>query len=167
MANDAMRELTTLHNSIILFLDIDFVLNSHKFELQRRASKSTFTPYLDEIDPRCLKVLKVLLAKYPNLMIVISSDWRKELDLKKFRTIFSHFTFDSNRIIGVTRSSAPKAQSIRLWLKKNKKVKQYLILDDDGLFEMNDKEYPFFYRVPTRGLLSSDLPHICKILEKK
>ena len=41
----------------VIFLDIDNVLNSHKFSLQESESGRPYLPYLSELDPKELKGL--------------------------------------------------------------------------------------------------------------
>lgn len=146
----------------ILFLDIDFVLNSHKFEIEEAHSDRPYRPYYSEIDPKALAVLIKILETDSSLQIVIHSSWRDEISLNDFKKIFSSFDFPIERIQETTKPLIDKAQSIELWIKEHPFVTQFVILDDDGLFGLRHPLYSRFYRVPTRGLNSSDISEILK-----
>ena len=156
--------MKTQHKHLkILFLDIDFVLNSHKFEIQRDVKGGPYTPYYSDIDPKCITLLNEILTKRPNLKIVISSSWRADLSLTEFKKMFSHFGVDQEKIIDTTSSDMEKSKSIEKWVKDYSPLAS-IILDDDFLFEKDHPLYPNFYRVSTTGLTKKDLPEILKLI---
>ena len=149
----------------ILFLDIDYVLNSHKFEIQRSIKGEPYEPYFSDIDPRCTNLLNHILKKEKDLKIVISSSWRDSLTLKEFQDLFSRFNVSKDKIIGTTSSEVDKPESIEIWVRENN-PKKFVILDDDFLFDKSHKLYNNFYRVSTKSLQEEDIPQIIEILNK-
>lgn len=138
----------------VLFLDIDYILNSDKFE-QRLALKDDISPYPVEIDPECVQRLNTILSKMKNFNIVISSDWRAELSLSKFREIFNHFKLNAH-VLDMTSAEMSKSNSIKDWVFHNK-PKEFIILDDDSLFDLSDPLFKNFYKLSKTGLLDRDV----------
>ena len=147
----------------ILFLDIDFVLNSHKFEIQRDIKGEAYTPYYSEIDPQCISVLNQVLEQRPSLKIVISSSRRDSLSLEEFKKLFSHFGVKEEKIIDTTSSGVKKETSIEQWIKENS-PSSFVVLDDDYLFDKDHKFHKNFYRVSTIGLTPKDIPEILNLI---
>lgn len=148
----------------VLFLDIDYVLNSDQYERLQFAQNKPFVPYYSEIDPRCISLLNQVLEALPSLKIVISSSWRDSLSLAEFQKLFTHFNLN-REIIDTTSSDMTKADSIRLWVKENK-PKKFIILDDDSLFDLKDSLYKNFYKVSTASLQPSDVDKIVNQFKK-
>lgn len=115
----------------ILFLDIDGVLNSDRYN--RSLTVENF-PYGMEIDPAATALLKNFLNSNPEVRIVISSSWRDTLSLEQFNEVFATYGI-RDRIVDMTSSNMGKADSIELWVKTHK-PSLFAILDDDILFSL-------------------------------
>lgn len=147
----------------LLFLDIDFVLNSHRWDLQRSAANHPYIPYYSEIDPSCLILLEEILKLEPQVDVVISSSWRDDLSLQQFKDLFSQFNFPVHKIIAVTEPLIDKAKAIENYLKTNP-CTSFVILDDDFLFPMDHPYFKNFYKVTKAGLRKEDIAPVLKIL---
>lgn len=123
-----------------IFLDIDGVLNSEQYYLEKPQHKrwKEFKDKLDKhiawgvcnIDPKAVKLLNKLVTE-TNAKIVVSSSWRGDYALQ---TIFS--------LAGITESiygETPRLESrfrgeeIDKWLKERQEPYKYVILDSDML----------------------------------
>lgn len=150
----------------IIFLDIDGILNSHKFEIERDInSTEAYIPYYSDIDPKRIKLLQKILNKFPNIKIVISSSWRDSLSVKEFKNLFSHFGINSKYIIDKTSDNMNKQDSIKKWIKENN-VNKFIILDDDNLFSLNDKLFNHFYKIKSSSIDEVDVKKIINKIEK-
>lgn len=116
----------------IIFLDIDGVLNSSNYSRKTDISQLNFL-FNMEIDPIPLALLKKFISSNPDIKIVISSSWRDTLMLRHFQEIFK--PYDST-VIDLISSNYKKSEAIELWLSKNK-VQDFIILDDDTLFDLD------------------------------
>ena len=124
----------------IIFLDIDYVLNSTKF-FNKQALDGKNTDNLEYgIDPECVDRLNQIICQLSNISIVISSSWRTEYSVDEFVDLFKKFGLNSN-IIDITDENMDKSDSIKKWVKDNK-IDKFVILDDDGLFSLSDKNHP-------------------------
>lgn len=150
----------------IIFLDIDGVLNSHKFEMERDLnSQESYVPFYSDIDISKVVLLKQILENSKNTKIVISSSWRDSLSLKEFKSLFFHFGLDKHLIIDKTSDEVDKPESIRKWLSNNK-IKDFIILDDDNLFPINDELYQKFYKVKSSSIDLQDVKNVLNITKK-
>ena len=147
----------------IIFQDIDYVLNSHKFEISRDIKNEPYIPYYSEIDPDCISRLNKILSIDTEIKIVISSDWRSDLSLMEFKKLFSHFNINPDRVIDKTSSNVNKKKSIELWIKENN-PSNFIILDDDRIFGMEEPLYNNFYKVKSSALDDNDVEQITKII---
>lgn len=123
----------------ILFLDIDYVLNSDYFDKQNNPNPFD---HISNIDPKNVACLLDILNAYPDCRIVISSTWRDELSLDQLQDILEHFNVPAFKVIGCTSSAMPKDKAIEKWLRKNK-PKKFVVLDDETLFDL---QHPLYYR---------------------
>ena len=148
----------------VIFQDIDYVLNSHRFEIERDLnSNEPFVPLYSEIDPQCMVRLKKILESNNNIKIVISSDRRSNFSLAEFKKLFEHFNISASKIIGTTSSDIKKQNSIELWIKKNN-PSNFLILDDDNLFDLSHPLHKHFYKVKSSSLDDNDVMKIKEII---
>jgi hypothetical protein len=117
----------------IIFLDIDGVLNSHKtFDNPKRSQQDYVWKETDDIDPDNISQLNRIL-KETNSFIVISSSWKNGRSVELLKTIAQKVKIDSTKIIDKTPTlTSDRGDEIKLWLKKNKQVKKFVILDDDN-----------------------------------
>lgn len=130
----------------ILFLDIDGVLNSNDFYVQRqeliKAGTYNVEYPLSEFDPKCMKLLDDFCGEN-DIKIVISSTWRHGKSVEELQKLFNHFG-DNFEIIGKTPSlrhdAVVRGNEILWWMKQNEELIQnyycdfnnYVILDDDS-----------------------------------
>lgn len=114
----------------IIFLDIDGVLNSVRYDRQRTVNQGN-------IDETRLQLIKELVDE-TKALIVLSSSWRKhwEKDITKCdaigREINEVFAKYQLVIYGKTESlpSNDRAQEIRVWLGRQGDIEEYVIFDD-------------------------------------
>lgn len=114
----------------IIFLDIDGVLNSVKYDRNRTLEQGN-------IDETRLPILKKLVDE-TGALIVLSSSWRKhwEKDEDKCDDIgrgfintfakYDLFIYDKT----VCTISNDRAEEIRVWLANNDSIEAFVIIDD-------------------------------------
>ena len=112
---------------VVIFLDIDEVLNSVKHRLAGYSSLS----YLDPVAVR----LVARLAELADADIVISSSWRKIHSLETIRERLNSLTVDgliASRIISVTPidPSEKRGREIQTWRDAQGHAGPYIIIDD-------------------------------------
>ncbi len=148
----------------IIFLDIDGVLNSEFFYKKRNISDSDPYPY-SEISSTAVKYLNEIIKKSDNTKVVISSVWRLGRSIEELQNILNKKGF-IGEVLDITPSfhspffSVPRGCEINDWLEKkgnlrlapwNKehqmdllsksKINNYIILDDDTDFLLNQKNH--------------------------
>ncbi|MCX4313420.1 MAG: HAD domain-containing protein [Clostridia bacterium] len=116
----------------VIFLDIDGVLNSHKYDAERDWNVLSF------IDETRLPLLKSVIDA-TGAVVVLTSTWRVEWDRdesgrtpdgKYISDTFDKFgidIFDKTPDLGM---SADRADEIREWLSGRTDVDRYVIIDD-------------------------------------
>lgn len=128
----------------IIFLDIDGVLNSKQY---KRKIGSKFVDPQYQIDPLVVKRLNDIIAT-TNAKIVISSTWRLSFicaanALQKMQDCFADYGI--NDIVDCTpqilaSDGTPlisfRGDEIKEWLKRNKDVSSFVVLDD---IDMSDE----------------------------
>ena len=128
----------------IIFLDIDGVLNSKQY---KRKIGSKFDDPKYQIDPLAVKRLNDIIAA-TNTKIVISSTWRLSFiyaanALQKMQDCFADYGI--NDIVDCTpqilaSDGTPlisfRGDEIKEWLKNNKDVSSFVVLDD---IDMSDE----------------------------
>lgn len=130
-----MTKDKNIYQILLLFLDIDGVLNNFKWSETHPSGLLYRT--LDDIDPTNIKLLSELLNKYPNLKVVIMSDWRKLISLEELKLIFSHFKINPDQIVGYTPTVAKsqnREDEVLLFLKDNP-TEDYVLVDNDDFFK--------------------------------
>jgi hypothetical protein len=116
----------------IIFLDIDGVLNNRQYLIIK---KSQGSPKGRHFDPESISILKEIIEE-TGAEVVLSSTWRY-MGLDKVQGILSDVDFD---IVFKDETpfinDAPRGWEIYKWMSKNlekyHKVRNYLIIDDDG-----------------------------------
>lgn len=114
----------------ILFLDFDGVIAPISFH----HSSSGFSK------SACANVQSIL-DKDPNVRIVVSSSWRR-WGTEELRKILKEQGIDSTKVIGVTESEGGwvpdnRAKQIKHWLKAHPEVKDFAVVDDYPLPELD------------------------------
>ena len=150
-----------------IFLDIDGVLNDQDIMTEK------FDKGEIEISLEKLKLLKKIMIN-TNSVIILSSSWR--FGLKKVNnSILPNTNFHKEfldlflkhdiKIYDITGNSKGKRiDETRQYLKNNKKIDNYIILDDDPLNDKHQIKTNFY----DEGLTSSHVDlAICKLNKSK
>lgn len=153
-----------------VFLDIDGVLNSEQYYLEKPQHKrwKEFKNKLDKhiawgvcnIDPKAVKLLNKLVSG-TNARIVVSSSWRGDYALQ---TVFS-LAGIIEPIYGETPrlESRFRGEEIDKWLKERQEPYKYVILDDDS--DMLDTQRNNFIHTDWKvGLTEENVNEAIKIL---
>ena len=131
----------------ILFLDIDGVLNSVR-------SSVAFDGYpnfknIDKMDKIAVNLIKKVCIKTGSV-ICLSSTWRHYVDLLLFsKEIDLPIISKTSRKLTATRG-----EEIAMWLRDNKDIEKYAIVDDDS--ELLIEQIPYFVKVDFYDGLSYD-----------
>lgn len=173
---------------IVIFLDIDGVLNSNDWYTNRKKNNLTEQYPLTEFDPKAVERLNRIILE-TGAKIVVSSSWRagrsvNELqDLLTSVGVIGEVVGKTNRLTHDTYN-IPRGCEIDQWLKlqglfqrinwskeeqqKNidkAKVKNYIILDDDSDMLYSQKEH-FVHTDNLYGLTDEDVDNSISILRK-
>ena len=153
-----------------IFLDIDGVLNSEQYYLEKPQHKrwKEFKDKLDRhiawgvcnIDPKAVKLLNKLVAE-TKAKIVVSSSWRGDYALQ---TIFALVGI-IEPIYGETPrlKSRFRGEEIDKWLEERQEPYKYVILDDDS--DMLDTQHNNFIQINRKvGLTEENVNEAIKIL---
>lgn len=160
----------------IIFLDIDGVLNSHKWYHERLSRQTD----LDEFDPNCVSLINKL-TDVTGAKIVLSSSWRRGKSLNELKQLFKDVGI-TGELIGKTpilsflcdienyHYSVPRGNEIKAWIEINRYALnskdfklQYVIIDDesDMLYWQRNK---FVQTNHDIGFTESDYNKCLKIL---
>ncbi len=152
----------------ILFLDFDGVLNNTEFYNARaraRAFSDLAAPYSprEDFDIENMAQLAEIIARLPDLDVVVSSTWRKGATLEKLRDYLSP-AVPRARVVGNTgeHPSRERWREVRAWLDANRAhVGRWLALDDDTQ-DMRQLGTNFLHVDRKRGLT---LEHVEAVLD--
>lgn len=125
----------------IIFLDIDGVLNSHRFDLKQTYEFST-NP---QIDPDTILLLNSLLESDKSIFIIISSSWSEAKTLTELRLLLEQNGLVQNRVCGKIQYKKGKRDSIHEIIEKFD-IKTFCVIDDEWLFNLNDSCQKFFIK---------------------
>lgn len=118
----------------VIFLDIDGVLNSRKYDAERDWGKLT------NIDETRLPLVKEIVDR-SGARIVLSSTWRVDWDTdpakcavegRYINDMFARYglaVFDKTPDLGVYAS---RADEVKAWLDAHDGIESFVIIDDDG-----------------------------------
>ena len=150
-----------IKNKIVIFLDVDGVLNSMDFYKYRYIK---FT-HLD-IDWKAVETLKKFVAD--DIIFVMSSAKRFD-EYERVLAILKEFNFNGI-FVGRTPSIILQYSRARRGVEIQKfiddyGVKRYIIIDDDS--DMEDNQLPYFIKTDVQyGLVDNDLIKFNEILKK-
>ena len=122
----------------ILFLDIDGVLNSHKWYEHNKdeiaLQSGLMWRHVEELDPAACRLVNELCMS-ESLSIVISSTWRRLHTIGEIQMMFAKRGLHAPVIsaTGQLRSGF-RGKEIEEWLAMHSGVDKYVILDDDSDF---------------------------------
>lgn len=160
----------------LIFLDIDGVLNSQMIadEWYARDKKGGYGGWFKEEDKITKEDLKWGHTNLQNLRelvevtdaeIVISSDWRKNFSVEKFKEMFALYGWKNPPIIGKTEILNNRGLEVYKWLSDDDDVYEYVILDDNDWF-LPDQLHNFVHTNPECGLTWNDVQDAIQILTK-
>jgi hypothetical protein len=124
---------------VLIFLDVDGVLNSYK-SLEVAHEETSYTDLdgllLASFDERCVERLKKVLDKVPDAKIVVSSVWRFGSNFEVLKKKLGEY---SERIIGVTRRAdhgfrGMEVEDYLLTHYRKKKVRMAIVDDESDFF---------------------------------
>lgn len=122
----------------IIFLDIDGVLNSHRFFKERheknaeRHFNGDYIEYkLGDIDLKSMVHLNDLLQK-TGAKIVVSSTWRKSFSVKQLQELFRRVNLQGEIIDKTATLNTIRGLEIAKWLETRPEVESFVIIDDDS-----------------------------------
>lgn len=115
----------------VLFLDVDGVLNSVAYYLSRpRQLRSRIA----ELDPIACQRLHRLLRR-TGAVVVLSSAWRKFVSLDEMMSLLRQRGCEATIIAATPELSGYRGVEIEDWLRDNRWVKRFAIVDDDSDME--------------------------------
>lgn len=150
-----------INTNPVIFLDIDGVLNSvqyfetRKFLQSEEELNKEFDHeindvnvreqiYLNDLNPKAVKLLNIIIRDVPDVEFVLSSTWRKSFMPDKMTEMMKKRGFK-----GTIKASTPvcnfngsvRGNEIHLWLKNNRipEFFNYVILDDDSDMLLHQK----------------------------
>jgi hypothetical protein len=146
----------------VIFLDFDGVLNSRRFFAQRSGRSGERAD--DALDPDAVARVNRIIER-TGAKIVISSSWRMADPLARIMTILRLHGF-TGEIVGTTPVlSGTRGREIKEWLRANRGVTAYVILDDatdmDGLGARHVLTHP------DEGLLDAHVDMACAALARR
>lgn len=144
----------------VLFLDIDGVLNSDYFYLNR-TKETKHLPYpLSEIDPVCVERLNKILSE-TQARLVVSSSWRHDAFIGRVlkRAGITTDMWD----ITPYGMGKPRGYEIKQFLSEHEGIKNYVILDDTDDM-LPEQQSHFVHTKAYYGLSEEDAQKAIKIL---
>lgn len=127
---------------MLIFLDIDGVLNSTHYSLSNRSGKSK----IRWIDPNAVEILNDIIF-HTQAEVVLSSTWRKMYSIEKMREMMREvwFIWEIISYTPVLKANhrVHRWAEIEQWLFENwyeSIFRRYVILDDDSDMLYNQKE---------------------------
>jgi hypothetical protein len=133
----------------VIFLDFDGVLNSEasfRYETRLRKAGKAKGPVNETLCNVCTSNLQVILDRFPEVKIVISSTWRELFELEWLKEHLKKYRVDGDRVIdktpslyqpstnpySVAQERTPRGNEIKDWLDRHPEVTGYVILDDNS-----------------------------------
>lgn len=161
----------------VIFLDIDGVLNSVKTsqEWRNRTGKQGYGGYFREGDVCTDEHIKWgidlvfnlrMIVEETGSLIVISSTWRNDFSLNKFKEMFAVYGWNQAPIMAKTPyfSYKHRGREIKKWLEDNQ-VDAYVILDDET--DILEEQFQFWVNTdPKIGLSNEDVELAINVLNR-
>lgn len=149
-----------------IFLDFDGVLNNESFLRKLRGRRITYSSknelaiMQEQICDKNISCLKQALDQLPSVKIVISSAWRLGYSLDNLKALLN-LNQIQNEVIGVTpssgKSSSMRGEEVKEYLNLNPRIKKFLVIDDNAVFDIGDSYMKFFLKTsPFTGLTIED-----------
>ena len=167
----------------VLFLDFDGVLNTGKYQAERRdAGQSAWDEFGPLFDPEAVENLKMVLDAVPDVLLIVNSSWKLD-GLSRMKALWKARKLPGS-IYGITPDYVPdllnidleKYENIALLAGKGNEVKQwltenapegcaYVILDDMPDFLPEQEEHLICVN-PVTGLTMEDVMKAISLLNK-
>jgi hypothetical protein len=123
----------------VLFLDIDGVLNSVAYSQTKVSRREYLIADPSSLDPEAGQLLGAWLKANLDVVVVISSTWRKRVPMAELQQMLADIGLPIERIIDYTPiiHNVVRGEEIKAWLqgqmlKSNFAVTGIAILDDDA-----------------------------------
>ena len=142
----------------VLFLDIDGVLNSEKYFIERGKSKETFLE--KDLDKEKIKMLNYIIQQ-TNCIIVLSSNWRI-FGLEKVNEALTAKGLEYTIQYRTTTEDMDRGIQIKKFIDEHD-IKNYVILDDDS-FDIVKHVVPERF-IKTTWKLGLDQNHVNKVIK--
>jgi hypothetical protein len=153
---------------VIIFLDIDGVLNSAEWS-ESRPMRALIPPRhaqeaLDEerIDPDCVERLRGVVQR-TGARLVVTSTWRHRMGVSEFVRLFALYGWSEAPVIGVTPriTGLIRGDEVEAWLSNNDYTRPYVCVDDDADFRVGQ---PLVQTNPEVGMTSLDAELCVEVL---
>lgn len=124
----------------VIFCDWDGVLNSvGSFIYNNRMNLLGLStiPTHESFDPVACSNFQFILEELPEVMVVVSSTWRKHKTLSALKEIFNINHILPERMIGTTpvAQSGYRGDEIKQYLDQHPEVTEFCVIDDDSDME--------------------------------
>jgi hypothetical protein len=128
---------------VIIFLDIDGVLNSTEWS-ESRPLRDFIPPRLaqqafdeERIDLNCVELLRTVV-QLTGARLVMTSTWRRRIGVSEFVRLFALYGWNEAPVIGVTPRIAGliRGDEVEAWLSNNDYAGPYVCVDDDDDFRI-------------------------------
>lgn len=159
----------------VIFLDVDGVLNSEEFFVERTQDcrydeyrKAGYSPHLARqmcsLDSIAIAKLNYLISQ-TGAKIVVSSCWRA--DDPELQELFAIVGIPAYIDITPYHETRHRGTEVQQWLNKHPEVENYVIIDDDN--DMLDSQLNNFVQTNAykRGLSDEDVELAIQILNGK
>lgn len=113
----------------VLFLDFDGVLNCNTG--WKRDDPQSYM----YVTAECVEQLGRVLGECPDVMICVSSTWRRFHSITELREFLGKFEIPGHRMISRTPmrfSEGVRGHEIQAWLEEHPGVQRFVIVDDDA-----------------------------------
>jgi hypothetical protein len=155
---------------MIVFLDVDGVLNSVHWWVAREDLRNSYLPPRlaarawreQRLDPACVRRLHRLVEQ-TGVSIVLSSSWRFRMSIPEFTKLMALHGFVAAPVIGATLAivRAIRGEEVAAWRAQHRSDCPYVCIDDDGDFLPNQ---PLVQTHPEIGLSDDDVTRCIAIL---
>lgn len=156
--------------SLIVFLDIDGVLNSAEWLMHQPVAARRYPPPSHatrawrerRLDPAAVGCLQRLI-RHTGASIVLMSDWRSRMPLTEFSKLLEYFGWETPPVIGTTPviRHAIRGEEVATWRLTHASVCPYVCLDDEDYFL---PEQPLVLTRPQVGLSEEDVDQCIDLL---
>lgn len=154
----------------IIFLDFDGVLNCPEDWIEMKEFGHPCNKGTDVISRQKLALLKRLIEE-TGAKIVVSSTWRKHYSIRELRNMFVErgWEIPISTFYGMTNpdsSYRKRGDDVDEFLKDHPEVSRYVILDDQPVFHVYQKEF-FVHCNQMHGMSYEDMRDAIEILNEK